>query len=187
MKQAWACVGTAMHLYKPLSAHWHRDAYFWVLVSLASHTVMSRLVQTPASPDMPEDKLLQFCTAPWLLFCTNPVRAGGRSVVVCGGDGEQICLTLMEATRVLDVGALAWSQCSVSSSRSVSDDLPVRVPPEDSSCPRCRMWHSTAVSERSALVNPDYLCHMQSGNAMQQERTCATALIPWLWSGLLAW
>lgn len=51
-------------------------------------------------------------------------------MVVCGGDGERVCPTLMEATRVLDVGALAWSQCSVSSFRGVRDDLPVRVPPE---------------------------------------------------------
>ena len=93
-------------------------------------------------------------------------------MVVCGGDGEQICRTLMEATRVLDVGALAWSQCSVSSSRSVRDDLPVRVPPEDA-CPRCRMWHSTAVSERSAPAHAVWERHAAGKDLCNSSHTMA--------------
>ena len=89
-------------------------------------------------------------------------------MVVCGGEGERICHTLMEATHVLDVGALAWSQCIVSASRGLRDDLPVRVPPEDA-YPRCRLMHSTAVRARSAPADPDCLCHLRSGHAAHQD------------------
>lgn len=59
VKQAWACVVTAMHVEKP-TEHTGTVLCTSVLVLLDSHNDMSRLVQTLASHDMPKVNCFSF-------------------------------------------------------------------------------------------------------------------------------